>query len=207
MRAPGGQVGELASRPRSGASTGSSLGDLGAGRRAAGIRLWLAFDRFSAVRDRPDQRRGSQSADKRRGPGCSNQAGLKFGHIVLGNTHRHPALLARMATTVDHIAGADRFVLGLGTGWLEADHRVRIGPCHRWPRGWRYFARRARDQDDVAAPRGASLAAPPYELREARQFHRRSRAAVRQSGLALGSSRAGLGGTPCRWVERERLFG
>lgn len=48
---------------------------------------------------------------------------LQFGHLVLGNTYRHPALLAKMAATVDHIAQG-RFVLGLGAGWHEAEHEM-----------------------------------------------------------------------------------
>lgn len=48
---------------------------------------------------------------------------LQFGHLVLGNTYRHPALLAKMATTIDHISQG-RFVLGLGAGWHEAEHEM-----------------------------------------------------------------------------------
>ena len=49
---------------------------------------------------------------------------LRFGHLVLSNTFRHPALLARMAATLDHVAGPNRLVVGLGTGWLEVEHRM-----------------------------------------------------------------------------------
>lgn len=46
---------------------------------------------------------------------------LVIGHTVLGNTHRHPALLAKMASTLDHIAPG-RFIVGLGAGWSEEEH-------------------------------------------------------------------------------------
>lgn len=48
---------------------------------------------------------------------------LQLGHLVLGNTYRHPALTAKMAATLDHISGG-RFVLGLGAGWHETEHAM-----------------------------------------------------------------------------------
>jgi F420-dependent oxidoreductase-like protein len=46
---------------------------------------------------------------------------LRLGTIVLGNTYRHPAVLASWAATLDHISGG-RVVLGLGAGWQENEH-------------------------------------------------------------------------------------
>lgn len=46
---------------------------------------------------------------------------VRIGSIVAGNTYRHPAVLAKQATTVDHIAGG-RCVLGIGAGWQENEH-------------------------------------------------------------------------------------
>jgi alkanesulfonate monooxygenase SsuD/methylene tetrahydromethanopterin reductase-like flavin-dependent oxidoreductase (luciferase family) len=47
--------------------------------------------------------------------------GLRVGHGVLSNTFRHPVLLAKAATVLDHVTGG-RFVLGLGAGWFEGEH-------------------------------------------------------------------------------------
>ncbi len=47
---------------------------------------------------------------------------LRIGTLVSGNTYRHPAVLAKMAATLDHITGG-RVVLGLGSGWQENEHR------------------------------------------------------------------------------------
>lgn len=41
--------------------------------------------------------------------------------VVPSVTYRNPAVLAKMAVTVDHIS-AGRFDFGLGAGWLEAEH-------------------------------------------------------------------------------------
>ncbi len=46
---------------------------------------------------------------------------LRIGSLVSGNTYRHPAVLAKMAATLDHISGG-RVVLGVGAGWQENEH-------------------------------------------------------------------------------------
>jgi F420-dependent oxidoreductase-like protein len=46
---------------------------------------------------------------------------LRLGTLVLGNTYRHPAIVANMAATMDHIANG-RFTLGLGAGCQVNEH-------------------------------------------------------------------------------------
>ncbi len=48
---------------------------------------------------------------------------LRLGHLVLGNTYRNPALVAKMSATIDTISGG-RFVLGIGAGWFEREHQA-----------------------------------------------------------------------------------
>lgn len=45
----------------------------------------------------------------------------RVGVLVTSNTFRHPALVAKMAATVDHISGG-RLELGLGAGWFVPEH-------------------------------------------------------------------------------------
>ena len=40
---------------------------------------------------------------------------------MLSNTFRHPVVLAKSATVLDHATGG-RFVLGMGAGWFENEH-------------------------------------------------------------------------------------
>lgn len=47
---------------------------------------------------------------------------IRIGVLVSGNTYRHPAVVAKMAATIDHISGG-RFLPGLGAGWQENEHR------------------------------------------------------------------------------------
>ena len=46
---------------------------------------------------------------------------LRVGHMVLCNQFRHPAVLAKMATTLDQVS-AGRLDLGIGSGSIEDEH-------------------------------------------------------------------------------------
>ncbi len=45
----------------------------------------------------------------------------RLGTLVSGVTYRNPALMAKMATTLDVLSGG-RAVFGLGAAWFEAEH-------------------------------------------------------------------------------------
>jgi F420-dependent oxidoreductase-like protein len=46
---------------------------------------------------------------------------MRLGTLVVGNTYRHPAVLAKMATTVD-IMTQGRLICGLGAAWQKNEH-------------------------------------------------------------------------------------
>ena len=48
---------------------------------------------------------------------------IRLGTMVSPATFRHPAVLAKMVTTADHVSGG-RVDLGLGAGWHEPEHRA-----------------------------------------------------------------------------------
>ena len=48
---------------------------------------------------------------------------MKVGTIVLGNTYRHPAVVAKMAAQVD-IISEGRLLLGLGAAWQRNEHEA-----------------------------------------------------------------------------------
>jgi alkanesulfonate monooxygenase SsuD/methylene tetrahydromethanopterin reductase-like flavin-dependent oxidoreductase (luciferase family) len=48
---------------------------------------------------------------------------LKFGHHVLCQSFRNPALVAKMGATLQFLSGG-RFLLGLGAGWHAEEHRA-----------------------------------------------------------------------------------
>ena len=54
---------------------------------------------------------------------------VRVGLMVAGNTYRHPVVLAKMATTIDHLSGG-RLEFGLGASGAEAEHTMLGIPFH-----------------------------------------------------------------------------
>jgi alkanesulfonate monooxygenase SsuD/methylene tetrahydromethanopterin reductase-like flavin-dependent oxidoreductase (luciferase family) len=48
---------------------------------------------------------------------------VELGSLVTATSFRNPALLAKMATTIDEISGG-RLILGIGAGWNEVEYRM-----------------------------------------------------------------------------------
>jgi F420-dependent oxidoreductase-like protein len=48
---------------------------------------------------------------------------VRLGTLVSPATFRHPSELAKVVVTTDHVSGG-RVELGMGTGWLEAEHEA-----------------------------------------------------------------------------------
>ena len=46
---------------------------------------------------------------------------VRLSALVTGNTYRHPTLLAKTITALDHVSGG-RASLGIGSGWFELEH-------------------------------------------------------------------------------------
>jgi alkanesulfonate monooxygenase SsuD/methylene tetrahydromethanopterin reductase-like flavin-dependent oxidoreductase (luciferase family) len=108
--------------------------------------------------------------------------GHQVGHLVLANPYRHPTLLAKSATTLDHISGG-KFVLGLGAGWHVPEttaYGTELDPIGQRLRDLRASilvirellkpeaAAWPEDGGDSSTTGGVSLDAPPYRLSHAR---------------------------------------
>ena len=54
---------------------------------------------------------------------------IRLGSIVLGNTYRHPAVLAKTLTNIDIISGG-RLIAGIGGAWQQNEHEAYGIPFH-----------------------------------------------------------------------------
>ena len=97
--------------------------------------------------------------------------GRWVGHAVLSNTFRHPAILAKAATVLDHASGG-RFIVGLGAGWHVGEHAAFGIPFPPMRERFDRFESavhvlRALWSTDAAAPPGVTRPDPYYPLTEA----------------------------------------
>jgi alkanesulfonate monooxygenase SsuD/methylene tetrahydromethanopterin reductase-like flavin-dependent oxidoreductase (luciferase family) len=97
--------------------------------------------------------------------------GKWVGHAVLSATFRHPAVLAKAATVMDHATGG-RFILGLGAGWHEGEHHPFGIPLPPMPERFDRFEStvhvvRALWSDAATTPPGVTRPDPFYPLTEA----------------------------------------
>jgi alkanesulfonate monooxygenase SsuD/methylene tetrahydromethanopterin reductase-like flavin-dependent oxidoreductase (luciferase family) len=110
----------------------SQLRDVWQAADELGFRAAFTFDHFVPLN--PGERPGSAAADSAppRGPQLEGWTAatalaaattrLEVGTLVSGVTYRHPALLAKMAVTLDHVTDG-RAILGLGAAWHHDEHR------------------------------------------------------------------------------------
>jgi len=97
--------------------------------------------------------------------------GKWVGHAMLSNTFRHPAVLAKAATVLDHATGG-RFIVGLGAGWHEGEHRPFGIPLPPMPERFDRFESavhvlRALWSEAASAPPGVTRADPFYPVADA----------------------------------------
>jgi F420-dependent oxidoreductase-like protein len=83
--------------------------------------LWV-FDHLASI--------GPGGPDRPVFEGWSLQAAMaiatqhvRIGCMVTGNTYRNPAVLAKIAVSVDHLSGG-RLEFGIGAAWAEVEHQM-----------------------------------------------------------------------------------
>jgi alkanesulfonate monooxygenase SsuD/methylene tetrahydromethanopterin reductase-like flavin-dependent oxidoreductase (luciferase family) len=84
-----------------------------------GVEALLRSDHYLSVEGRAG--RGSLDAWATIAALAAVTTKLRLGTLVSPATFRHPSQLAKVVTTADHVSGG-RVELGMGTGWLEAEH-------------------------------------------------------------------------------------
>lgn len=113
------------------ATIGQTFEDIQEGARFAAAAGWRGVwvpDHFMPAAD-PENGPGPTDAEMNPmlegwvtlGALASSVERVRLGLMVGGNTYRHPAVVAKMALTLDNISGG-RAVLGLGAGWQTNEH-------------------------------------------------------------------------------------
>src|SRR3954467_6483211 len=85
----------------------------------SGVEALFRSDHYVSVQG--DGERGSLDAWGTINALAARTTRLRLGTMVSPTSFRHPSVLAKLATTADHISGG-RVELGMGTGWSEIEH-------------------------------------------------------------------------------------
>jgi alkanesulfonate monooxygenase SsuD/methylene tetrahydromethanopterin reductase-like flavin-dependent oxidoreductase (luciferase family) len=80
--------------------------------------------------------------------------GKWLGHGVLANTFRHPSVLAKQATLLDHMTGG-RFIVGIGAGWHLGEHESLGIPLPPMPERFDRFESAVRVLKALLSPAAA----------------------------------------------------
>jgi F420-dependent oxidoreductase-like protein len=86
---------------------------------AAGVEALFRSDHYLSVSGRHE--RGALDAWGTITALAARTTTLRLGTMVSPTSFRHPSILAKLATTADHVSGG-RIELGMGTGWSEVEH-------------------------------------------------------------------------------------
>ena len=86
-----------------------------------GVEALFRSDHYASVEGRAD--RGSLDAWATIAALGAVTTTVRLGTLVSPATFRHPSALAKTVVTADHVSGG-RVELGIGTGWLEAEHEA-----------------------------------------------------------------------------------
>lgn len=92
---------------------------------------------------------------------------VRVGSMVLGNTYRHPGVVAKQAAALSDIADG-RFVFGVGAGWQENEHRAFGIEYGDVPSRIRWFREALRIWTGLRDEETFSFSGERYALDEAR---------------------------------------
>jgi F420-dependent oxidoreductase-like protein len=94
---------------------------------SSGFEALFRSDHYLSVQGRHE--RGSLDAWSTLGALAARTETIRLGTMVSPASFRHPSVLAKSVVTADHVSGG-RVELGIGAGWLEAEHRAYGFPFH-----------------------------------------------------------------------------
>lgn len=87
----------------------------------AGLDILFSWDHFYAIIG-PYENPNFEVSQVLAGWGSRTER-IRIGSLVHGVTYRHPAVLAKMATSLDHLTNG-RAIMGIGAGWMVPEHEA-----------------------------------------------------------------------------------
>lgn len=134
-----------------------------------GFEALFTSDHYSSVQGVHD--RGSNDAWTILAGLAARTERLRLGTLVSPVTFRHPAVLAKVATTVDHISGG-RVEIGIGAGWWEDEHRAYGFPFPPVPERFEILEEQVEIVHGLLTEERFSFEGPHYALEDCGFLHK-----------------------------------
>jgi len=128
-----------------------------------GLDSAFTFDHFMPIDGRPGP---CLEAWTSLGALAAKTERIKTGVLVTGNAYRQPALLAKMAATVDQVSNG-RLILGMGAGWFEAEFTAYDYPFYTAGERARRLVEAVHVVKALASQQPASFTGKYYKLQNA----------------------------------------
>jgi len=103
------------------AAIGGILSDTAAAAESSGCSTFTLMDHYFQMEEFADRHEPMLEGYTALGFLAGRTERLRLGLLVTGVTYRHPALLAKVVTTLDVVSGG-RAQLGIGAAWYEREH-------------------------------------------------------------------------------------
>lgn len=97
----------------------AALRDAGVLAESAGFDMLFAWDHFYAIAG-PYKNPNLEVSPVLAGWAALTER-IRIGSLVHGITYRHPAVLVKMTTALDHVSNG-RAIMGIGAAWMEREH-------------------------------------------------------------------------------------
>jgi F420-dependent oxidoreductase-like protein len=134
-----------------------------------GFEALFSSDHYFSVQNAPG--RGSNDAWTILAGLAARTERIRLGTMVSPATFRHPTVLAKIATTVDHISNG-RVEIGIGAGWWEEEHRTHGFPFPPTDERFGIFEEQVEIVHGLLTQERFSFESPHYALEECEFLHK-----------------------------------
>jgi F420-dependent oxidoreductase-like protein len=134
-----------------------------------GFEALFTSDHYFSVQGAPG--RGSNDAWTILAGLAARTQRIRLGTMVSPVTFRHPTVLAKTATTVDHISNG-RVEIGMGAGWWEEEHRTHGFPFPPTSERFEIFEEQVEIVHGLLSQERFSFESPHYAIEECEFLHK-----------------------------------